>query len=128
MALPCNQLLLKENNLQSRKPSLSNLILQSQSLSVSSIGVTALLLETSPKKKKKIKRRGEFQGKTVIVLPWWLSDKESTCKAGDTSSIPGPGRPPGEGSGNPLQYSCLGNPTDKGDLQATVREVTKSWI
>ena len=127
MALPCNQLLLKENNLQSRKPSLSNLILQSQSLSVSSIGVTALLLETSPKKKK-IKRRGEFQGKTVIVLPWWLSDKESTCKAGDTSSIPGPGRPPGEGSGNPLQYSCLGNPTDKGDLQATVREVTKSWI
>ena len=127
MALPCNQLLLKENNLQSRKPSLWNLILQSQSLSVSSIGVTALLLETSPKKKKKIKR-GEFQGKTVIVLPWWLSDKESTCKAGDTSSIPGLGRPPGEGSGNPLQYSCLGNPTDKGDLQATVREVTKSWI
>ena len=34
--------------------------------------------------------------------------------AGDTSSIPGSGRSPGEGNGNPLQYSCLGNPKDRG--------------
>ena len=35
-----------------------------------------------------------------------FSDKESTCNAGDTSSVPGLGRPPGEGNSNPLQYSC----------------------
>ena len=41
-------------------------------------------------------------------LPWWLSAKESTCQAGDMGSIPELGRSPGEGNGNPLQYSCLG--------------------
>ena len=44
-------------------------------------------------------------------LPWWLSGKESVCNAGDTGdlgSTPGSGRSPGEGNGNPLQYSCLG--------------------
>jgi len=40
--------------------------------------------------------------------------KESACSAGDLSSIPGSGRSPGEGHGNPLQYSCLENPTDRG--------------
>ena len=45
--------------------------------------------------------------------------------AGDTSSIPGSGRSPGEGNGNPLQYSCLGNPTDKGAGRDTVHGVTK---
>ena len=40
--------------------------------------------------------------------------KESTCNAGDMGSIPGLGRSPGEGNGNPLQCSCLENPTDKG--------------
>ena len=51
-------------------------------------------------------------------LPWWLSDKESVCKAGDTGSIPGLGRSPGKENGNPLQYSCLGNPwtEEPGDL------------
>ena len=47
--------------------------------------------------------------------PHWLSGNESTCKAratGDASSIPGLGRSPGEGHGNPLQYSCLENPMD----------------
>ena len=56
----------------------------------------------------------------------WLSDKEPTCQAGDTGSIPGSGRSPGEGNGNPLQYSCLGNPMDRGAWQATVYRVTKS--
>ena len=43
----------------------------------------------------------------TLGLPKWLSNKESTCKAGDTGSIPGSGKFPGEGNGNPLQYSCL---------------------
>ena len=40
-------------------------------------------------------------------LPQWLSGKESTGSTGDAVSIPGSGRSPGEGNGNPLQYSCL---------------------
>ena len=40
--------------------------------------------------------------------------KESACNTGDQGSIPGSGRSPGEGNGNPLQYSCLENPTDRG--------------
>jgi len=40
-------------------------------------------------------------------LPWWLSGKESACNARDAGSFPGLGRSPGEGNGNPLQYSCL---------------------
>ena len=40
--------------------------------------------------------------------------QETVCNVGNKSSIPGLGRPPGEGNGNPLQYSCLGNPMDKG--------------
>ena len=45
--------------------------------------------------------------------------------ARDTGSIPGSGRPPGEGNGNPLQCSCLGNPKDRGAWQATIHRVTK---
>ena len=40
--------------------------------------------------------------------------KASACNAGDPGSIPGPGRSPGEGNGNPLQHSCLENPMDGG--------------
>ena len=46
---------------------------------------------------------------------------------GDASSIPGSGRSPGGGKGNPLQYSCLENPMDREVWQATVCGVTKSW-
>ena len=52
--------------------------------------------------------------------------KESARNAGDLGSIPGSGRPTGEGNGNPLQYSCLENPMDGGDWWATVHGVTKS--
>ena len=45
-----------------------------------------------------------FEMKTS--LPWWLRGKESACKEGDPGSIPGSGRSPGGGNGNPLQYSC----------------------
>ena len=44
----------------------------------------------------------------------------------DMDSIPGSGRSPGEGNGNPLQYSCLGNPMDRVAWQATVHRVTKT--
>ena len=50
----------------------------------------------------------------------WLSDKESTCNAGDAGLIPGSGRSPGEGNGSPLQYFCLVNPMDRGTWRATV--------
>ena len=61
-------------------------------------------------------------------LPQWHSGKESTCNAGDTgdaSSMSGLGRCPSGGNGNPLQYSCLENPMDRGDWQGTVRGVAK---
>ena len=45
----------------------------------------------------------------------------------DTGSVPGWGRSPGEGHGNPLQFSCLENPMDRGAWRATVHRVTKSW-
>ena len=60
---------------------------------------------------------------------WWLSIKASACSAGaagDLGLIPGLGRSPGGGHGNPLQYSCLENPMDRGTWQATVHRVTKS--
>jgi len=56
-----------------------------------------------------------------VGLPWWLSGKESTCNAGDTILIPELERSLGKGNDNPLQYSCLGNPMDRGAwcLQST---------
>ena len=62
-------------------------------------------------------------------LPWWVSGKESTCNAevhGDAGSISGSGTSPGGGHGNPLQYSCLENPMDRGACWATVHEIIKS--
>ena len=52
-------------------------------------------------------------------------DKVSVCQAGDAASIPGSGRFPGGGSGNPLQYSCLGNPVDRGAWPAIVHGVVE---
>ena len=59
-------------------------------------------------------------------LPWWLSGKESTCKAAVMGLIAGLGRPPGGEHGNPLQYCCLENPVDGGAWWATVHGVAKS--
>ena len=63
--------------------------------------------------------------RTTVIdgLPRWLSGKESACQAGDVGLIPGSGTSPGEGNGNPLQYSCLENPMDRGAWLATVHEV-----
>ena len=58
-------------------------------------------------------------------FPKWLSGKGSACQAGDASLINGSGRSPGEGNGSPLQYSCLGNPMDRGTWQAIIHGVSK---
>ena len=58
-------------------------------------------------------------------FPGGSDGKESTCNAGDPGSIPGLGKSPGEGNGNPLQY-CLENSMDRGAWQAIVHEVAKS--
>ena len=69
--------------------------------------------------------RWTFVGKVISLLfnilsklfmgfPSSSDGKASTCNAGDQGSIPGSGRSPGEGNGNPIQYSCLENPTDRG--------------
>ena len=65
-----------------------------------------------------------------LGLPGGSDGKESACNAGDLGSIPGLGRSPGGGHGNPLQYFCLENPHGQRSLaawQATVHGVTKSW-
>ena len=51
-----------------------------------------------------------------MCFPGGSDGKESTCNAGDLGSIPGSGRSPGEGHGNPLQYSCLENPHGQRNL------------
>ena len=53
--------------------------------------------------------------------------KESACNAGDPGLIPGLGKSPGEGNGNPLQCSCLENSLDRGAWWATVHGVAKGW-
>ena len=62
----------------------------------------------------------------VLCFPGSSYGKESTCNAGDPGLIPGSGRSPGEGPGNPLQYSCLENPLDGAAWQATVHGLAKS--
>ena len=69
---------------------------------------------------------------TVIIGSWPLGFpggsvvKNLLANAGDTGSIPGSRRSPGGGDDNPLQYSCLENPVDKGAWQTTVYVVEKS--
>ena len=59
-------------------------------------------------------------------LFWWLNVKNLHAKAGYSGLIPGLGSSPGEGNGNPPQYSCLGNPMNRGAWRATVHEVAES--
>ena len=63
----------------------------------------------------------------AMGFPGGSDSKESACNAGDAGLIPGWGRFPGGGNGNPLQYSCLESPMDRGAWQATVHGVTESW-
>ena len=59
--------------------------------------------------------------------PGGSDGKESACSAGDWGSVPGSGRSPGKENGNPLQYSFLGRPIDRGAWWSTVHGVAKSW-
>ena len=68
---------------------------------------------------------------TLIELwgfPGGSDSKESDCNVGNLGSVPGLGRSPGEENGNPLQYSCLENPMDRGAWWATVHGVTMSQM
>ena len=58
-------------------------------------------------------------------FPGGSAVKNPPANAGDVGSIPESGRSPGEGNGNPLRYSCLGNPMDRGAWQATVHGITE---
>ena len=60
-------------------------------------------------------------------FPGSSDGKESTCNAGHLDSIPGSGRSPEEGNGNPLQYSCLENPMNGGAWRFSVHGITQSW-
>ena len=60
-------------------------------------------------------------------FPGGLGGKESACNVGSLGLIPGLGRFPGGGHGNPFQYSCLENPMDRGAWRGTVHRLTKSW-
>ena len=60
-------------------------------------------------------------------LPRWLSCKDPPALAGDVGLIPGSGRSPGGGNSNPLQYSSLENPVDRGAWRAMVHSVAQSW-
>ena len=60
-------------------------------------------------------------------FPVGSDSKESTCNAGDPGFVPGLGRYPGGENGNPLQYSCLENPMDRGSWWAAAHGIAKSW-
>ena len=61
-------------------------------------------------------RKNQYCNMTILLkgFPGGSEFKAFACKAGDPGSTPGSGRSPGEGNGNPLQYSCLENPMDRG--------------
>ena len=65
------------------------------------------------KKHRDKSRHGCYSDLGLCLLPCDSVGNKSACNAGDLSSIPGLGRSPGGGNGNPLQYSCLENPTDR---------------
>ena len=64
--------------------------------------------------------------KLIFIFLGGSDGEESACNAGNPGSIPGLGRSPGEGNGNPLQYSCLENFMDRGAGWAAVHGVAKS--
>ena len=71
-------------------------------------------------------RRDRLPTPIFLGFPGGSDGKESSCNMGDLGSIPGSGRSPGGGNGNPLQYSCLENSVDRGALQAPVCGVANS--
>ena len=69
----------------------------------------------------------EYYSTIKRVKYWSLVVKNPPANAGDSSSIPGSGRSPGDRNGIPLQYSCLENPMDRGNWWATVHGIAKNW-
>ena len=67
-----------------------------------------------------------YRYKALKGFPGGLVVKNLPVNAGDTGSIPGSGRAPGEGNGNPIEYSCLGNLMERGAWRAIVHGVAKS--
>jgi len=70
--------------------------------------------------------KGRLHTPVFLGFPGGSDGKESACSVGDLGSTVGLGRSPGEWHGNPLQYSCLETPTDRGAWQATIHEVAES--
>ena len=84
--------------------------------------VTEDLMGAMRKMRLNLYHFGGFHGGSVVENP-----PANAGAIGDSSSVPGSGRSPGEGNGNTLQYSCPGNPTDRGIWWSTVHVVAKSW-
>ena len=79
-------------------------------------------------KDKTTKLQYELKGRErrkMEGFPWWLRGKYLPANEWDVCSIPGSGRSPGVGNGTPFQYSCLGNPMDRGSWEAALHGVTK---
>ena len=94
----------------------------------SSFGSRALCRLSRPQHLHSCWQTASLDGFSTLVgyFPGGSEGQESACSAGDVGSIPGSGRSPGEGHGNPLQYFSLENPRDRGAWRATVHGVAKS--
>ena len=66
------------------------------------------------RKDRQLDEKSNYRDNKYTGLPKWLSRKESAWQAGDSGLISGSGKSPGEGHGNSFQYSCLGNPMNRG--------------
>ena len=117
--------MIQENN--SRRKMLTVMLIQII-VKLTKAKITEQVLES---RKRKIKHSRQGNNDLVnIWLPWCSDGKESSCNAGDPGSIPGSGRSPGGGRGNPLQYSCPENPWTEGPggLQSVgSQRVGHSW-
>ena len=82
---------------------------------------------TNVKSRTQLSKWTELTEGPAWGFPSSSDGKESACNAGILGLFPGLERSPEEGNGNPLQYSCLENPMERGAWQATVHRLTKSW-
>ena len=85
--------------------------------------------EVWKKRKERKEGKDKYQNKynLPIQFPWWLSGEEHYATVGDIGLISGSGKSPGEGNGNPGQYSWLENPMHRGPWWVKVHGMAKSW-